>query len=169
MPRIYLAANYSRAPEMRMYRQMLQGYGYQVVCRWIDRQAAEAPVSMGPEDLARQPSLAVEFATSDLHDIIVSDMVLFFSTGTDRSKGGRHTEMGIALALNKSISLIGPMENVFHALPSISRFPDWDAFYSVLKEANSATSSSPPRSAAAATPEYAAEEGSPAVHGGYPG
>lgn len=128
---------------MRVYRQMLEGFGYRVVSRWIDRQASSAPMAMGPEDLVRDPGMAVEFAISDLHDIIISDMVLFFTTGTSKSKGGRHTELGIAIALNKGISLIGPMENVFHALPAIARYPDWDTFYEAVREANSVASIDP--------------------------
>ena len=51
------------------------------------------------------------------------------------TRGGRHAEFGIALALGKRVIVIGPRENVFHALPAVERYESWAAFRASPREA----------------------------------
>jgi hypothetical protein len=161
-PRIYLAANYSRAAEMRGYRNDLEDLGYSVLARWIDYHGGLAPVtSRGPQDLIEDPDSARLFAIEDIADVTVSDMFLLFTTGTGQSKGVRHTELGLALALGKRCSIIGPMENVFHSLPYIDRYPDWETFINAAREANNASSSAAGRTPGPEDADHPAGQGEP--------
>lgn len=48
------------------------------------------------------------------------------------SRGGRHVEYGIALALEKAVIVVGPQENIFHLLPQVEHYPDWPAYLEAL-------------------------------------
>lgn len=41
------------------------------------------------------------------------------------SRGGRHVEFGMALAMDKRLVVVGPRENVFHLLPAVEQFDTW--------------------------------------------
>ena len=65
----------------------------------------------------------VRCAEIDVADIEACEIVIVFSE-TPRetnSRGGRHVELGMALALKKRIFVVGPVENVFMSLPQIQR------------------------------------------------
>jgi len=105
--KVYLAAAYSRAAEMRHVRNKLEAVGFQVVSRWIDVELFE-----GKEDKI--------CASSDCRDLRSADYLLFFSDGPQATgKGGRHVEFGIAWALGVPVLVIGPKENIFHSLPGV--------------------------------------------------
>jgi hypothetical protein len=53
-----------------------------------------------------------------MNDVIMSDEVVCLS-GDAYSKGGRHSEVGAAIALGKRVWLIGPREQVFHYHPLV--------------------------------------------------
>jgi len=67
------------------------------------------------------------FAREDLEDIKAADLVVCFTEhpGAGPSQGGRHVEMGYALALGKRIAVVGPVENIFYAIPIVARYDDW--------------------------------------------
>lgn len=44
------------------------------------------------------------------------------------SRGGRHVEFGMALALAKRCIVIGPRENVFHLLPQVEQYDSWEQY-----------------------------------------
>lgn len=44
------------------------------------------------------------------------------------SRGGRHVEFGMALALGKRVIVVGPRENVFHLLPEVEVHVNWNDF-----------------------------------------
>jgi nucleoside 2-deoxyribosyltransferase len=114
--KIYLAAKYSRNPEMRIFRDHIEGVcGHLVTSRWIE----------GKHDIsedADKDSQRTRFAEEDLQDLRHSDLVLWFSEPEKiegRNRGGRHVEFGIALAYGIPIIVIGRKENVFHWLPQV--------------------------------------------------
>lgn len=115
--KVYLAASYSRRQEMVHHAAaVLREAGLEVTSRWIDG-SHELDDSATVEDRAR---LAME----DLEDVVRADVVLSFTDGPQsagKGRGGRHVELGIALALGKRVLLIGPPENVFHYLPQVER------------------------------------------------
>jgi hypothetical protein len=127
--KIYLAAWYERNAEMRAYRDVLENMGHRVTSRWIDQHEGELPQSMGEGVIAEHVDAAAKYALKDLQDIVAADMLVHF-TSPGFGKGGRHIEFGYALALRLPIALVGPRENVFHALPGVTWYPDWETFIS---------------------------------------
>lgn len=105
--KIYLSARFGRRDEMQSVRSEIILAGHHVVSRWLDA---------GDND-----DLAVA-AIVDLDDLRSSDCLIVFSETPDvgYTTGGRHVELGLAIALHKPVCVIGPRENVFFHLPQIS-------------------------------------------------
>jgi hypothetical protein len=123
MAKIYLAAAYERADEMRGVRDVLEVFGHQVTSRWIDQETSGQTEAAGAAELSVDPAAYVKFARKDFEDISAADTVLSFTGAPGR--GGHHIEFGIALALGKQLVIVGPRENVFHSLPQVDWYPDW--------------------------------------------
>jgi len=132
MEKIYLAAQYARNPEMRGYRDILEGLGYTVTSRWIDQHDGALEEALGEPELTAEPHRGTPFALKDLEDIAAADTVINF---TGAGRGGRHVELGIAIASGKSLILVGRREHVFHCMPGIDWYPDWDALAANLPQA----------------------------------
>jgi nucleoside 2-deoxyribosyltransferase len=81
------------------------------------------------------PMEAQAFAMDDIEDIQAADALIAFTERpfSDKGRGGRHVEFGYALALKKTIYMIGPRENVFHCLPEVTRFRTWPEFIAYLE------------------------------------
>lgn len=107
MKRVYLAAPYRRQAELREYARKIASAGYNVVSSWLWVDDGENPGS--------------ERAAKDYHDLLKADTLVAFTEPpeSDASRGGRHVEFGIALAHNKRLILVGPLENVFHCLDAV--------------------------------------------------
>jgi hypothetical protein len=133
-PRVYLAARYSRRPELLGVRWDLERAGYQVTSRWINGgHQAESTDCPTPDQIERMAS----FAADDLEDLGAADVVISFQEvprEPTTNRGGRHVEFGMALALGKPIVAVGPLEHVFTALPQVTRFSSWAAALGVLAD-----------------------------------
>lgn len=140
---VYLAAGYDRAWEMREFRDALQPFGWVVTSRWIDNKPDDKPI--GTHDLAVPAEDAtgdVLLASGDIYrrahiqnlknteDLTRAASFILF-TRTPSTNGGRHTELGMALALRKRIIVIGPRENVFQA--ELERFDIFQDFLDSLR------------------------------------
>jgi hypothetical protein len=112
----YLAARYSRRQEIQVYAAALRGEGHEVTSRWLDgvHEAVDG-------DMRRWG----EFAQDDLDDIAACDTLLSFTETGLYPRGSRHVEFGVALAAAKKLVVIGPVENVFMALPHVLQFNSW--------------------------------------------
>lgn len=123
--KVYLAARYSRRDELRSFRAVLIGGGFEVTSRWLGE---GTPLDHKMSDLSEEYQRVS--AEVDLEDIDAADYLILYSEDPDKGtpRGGRHVEFGYALAKGKSIIVIGPKENIFHALPGIQhvRFT-WEA------------------------------------------
>jgi hypothetical protein len=73
-------------------------------------------------------------ALMDVHEIAKSNLFVQLSpeAGFRNSTGGKHVELGIAIALGKTIYIIGQRENVFHYHPSCRLVPTVDAIINSL-------------------------------------
>lgn len=113
---IYLCAAFGRQAEMRHYRTTLQRDGYTVTSRWIDMPA------VAPTDPAAQGDIAEVC----LIDVARADALIAYTepVGSAYFTGGRHVEVGIALAWGMPVYVIGPVENVFHCHPRVTRCTD---------------------------------------------
>jgi hypothetical protein len=125
--KIYLAARYSRHPEMRIVRAHLEGMGYEVTSRWIN--GGHEWINGGHE-LTKEGSTEgheaerIRYAEEDVADLRAADIVISFTEEPRKTttRGGRHVEFGMALALGKSVYVVGWRENVFHTLPTVRFF-----------------------------------------------
>lgn len=122
--KIYLASRYSRFREMQGYREELERAGHVVTSRWIngDHQIDDQGLSTQAKEAER-----IRFASEDRDDLVTADCVVSFTEAprSSNSRGGRHVEHGMALALGKRTIVVGYRENVFHCLPEVEFFPAW--------------------------------------------
>lgn len=132
--KIYLAARYSRHEEMAGVAKKLAKAGHDVTSRWIHGNHELRDKGQENEERAR---LAME----DLEDITKAECMISFTEdpndlpkGKRPSKGGRHVEFGVATILGMRSIVIGPQEHVFHYLPDVEVYPDFDSFLKVLKK-----------------------------------
>lgn len=135
MSKVYLAARYSRHPEMRGYRDELEAMGHKVTARWIDCHTdvvGDFTASFTQEFLNENPEKCEPLGQHDINDLDAADWVISFTGGG--GKGGRHVEFGYAVATGKRLMVVGPRENVFHTLASVEHFEDWPAARAVLVE-----------------------------------
>lgn len=124
--KIYLAARYSRRDQMRELAAELRRLGHTVTSRWLG-----GTHELGPEgrSVEAETRLRAEFAREDLDDVLAADCVVSVTEAPDAkpSRGGRHVEFGVGLALGKRLVVIGHRENVFHTLPQVEFFAgQWD-------------------------------------------
>lgn len=132
--KIYLAARYSRHPEMRSHAADLTRLGHEVTSRWIlgDHEL----LSRGQSDA---DPWAIRWATEDWEDLQAAALVISFTEAPGpipgRGRGGRHVEFGAALALGKQCVVVGARENVFHHLPHVTFHATWSACLAWLETA----------------------------------
>jgi len=109
--KVYLCAAWKRQKQLRGYRELLAAAGVEVTSRWLDQD--------GPPPMTQEDECAA--ALMDLRDLDRADEVIAFTEEPDAGylTGGRHVEVGYALALGKPIRLVGRAENVFHAHPLV--------------------------------------------------
>ena len=123
--RIYLASRYSRFRELQGYRSELEKSGHTVTSRWIngDHQISDAGLSEQAKESER-----IRFAHEDLADLICADCIISFTEPprSSNSRGGRHVEHGVGIALCKRVIVVGHCENVFHCLPEIEFFSTFE-------------------------------------------
>lgn len=123
--RIYLAGRYGRREELRSYASELTSMGHTVTSRWLNGDHTIKDKALTDGTLAFKE--AQRFACEDWNDVADSDSVISFTEpphGTN-SRGGRHVELGAALALKKGIIVVGFRENVFHYLPEVVFCATW--------------------------------------------
>lgn len=116
--KFYLAARYSRYPEMQEVAARIREMGHTVTSRWIrgDHEMRDG-LSMEASNTERE-----RFAKEDLHDLMQADCIVSFTEPPrvpSVARGGRHVEFGLAYAANKLCIVIGYRENVFHYLPGV--------------------------------------------------
>ena len=146
--RIYLAARYSRRDELCGYRKELIALGHEVRARWLNgkHQINDKGIPVGDdgEELVesgdpkldkKAAALRANFALDDWEDVGAADLLVNFTEAprSTASRGGRHVEFGIALALSKPVIAVGYRENIFHWLPRVRFCETWDEAKRVIQ------------------------------------
>ena len=114
--KVYLAGRYQEQAAMRACRDEWADK-ISVTARWID----------GKHDGVAPQICCLD----DLADIDAADALVLWNPKAQHGngRGGRHVELGYALAREKRIIIIGDRENVFHWHPAIEHVADFpDAF-----------------------------------------
>lgn len=135
--KIYLAARYWRHGEMQEVARQLNQVGHEVTSRWIwgSHQLSDA-------ELATNGPVVHEsrFAQEDLEDVHAADILVAFAEPLRQpTRGGRHVEFGVALALGKRLIVVGQREHVFHSLPVVEVVATTKELFAALSSECSAT------------------------------
>lgn len=122
--KIYLAARYTRRIEMQHHATELAALGHTVTSR---RHADDAHLATEEDLLGPDQTLALRLAHEDWDDLEEAELAISFTEEPRAapSRGGRHVEHGLALALRIEIWIVGPTENIFHSLAD-ERFESWE-------------------------------------------
>ena len=123
--KIYLASRYGRRAELAGYAKELEAIGHTVTSRWL----------LGVHEAADDDkSRWGEFAQNDVDDVYRADLLIAFTESEPFPRGSRHVEFGAALAWELGLIVIGPVENVFHAMPQVGVYATWAQFIAQLPE-----------------------------------
>jgi nucleoside 2-deoxyribosyltransferase len=123
---IYLAGRYGRRQELAEYAERLRAMGHEVSSRWLLGEHEAKDVNPTKDE-------AAQWAREDLEDIDRSDMLIAFTEEPGSSyRGGRHVEMGYAIARRLNLFVIGPRENVFYSIWGIKQFNSFDDAFAFL-------------------------------------
>lgn len=129
MLKVYLAAPYSWKEQMQAYREELSAMNVEVTSRWLD-EPHKSTTQIG--DLAREEFQ--KYAIQDINDVRYADILVFFTDPTKTIvRGGRHVEFGVALERDMEIYVLGSEENIFHYLPSVTHFENWEQIKNALQ------------------------------------
>lgn len=129
---IYLAARFGRRDELVEYSRLLFDRGYLTTSRWLTQ---HQKIDLHAKDASYTERQRMEFAIHDYEDVLRAQRIIAFTEDPRENapggrRGGRHVELGIALAAGKHIYVVGHRENVFCHLPQVMFF---DNFYLLLE------------------------------------
>lgn len=121
--KFYLASRFSRKDEVEANARALRLSGYEVISRWHTPGHQLGPSQSDAERTQR--------GVEDFEDVLTADAVIVHTGDVDpvtgaATRGGYHTEVGIALGTGKPIALVGERLNVFHYIPGIVQFETFD-------------------------------------------
>ena len=115
--KIFLCGRYSRKHQFRELRTRLHTMGHIVTSRWLDtdwEKKDDSGSSAAPAEYRKR------HAVEDLEDVGACDcLIAFTEEPRSNTRGGRHVELGYALACNKIIYLVGPLEHIFCSHPRV--------------------------------------------------
>ena len=131
--RVFLSGRFSRRDEFSSYADQLRSLGITVKARWMEPERHGVTDDEVMRELADMTnvdeagSIAALIAIEAFEDLCSSDVLVAFTEPprSTNSRGGHHVEFGIALALGKWILVVGPRENVFHAMGNVEQVDAW--------------------------------------------
>ncbi len=103
---VYVSAPYEMIEEARSLAAWLSSLGHEVTSSWLRE-------GEGQDD--------AENARMDLCEVLAADWFLALNPAEWKRSGtgGRHVELGYALAFSIPVVILGVRSNVFHHLPDI--------------------------------------------------
>lgn len=133
--KIYLASRFSRRHECHTIARLLMSKGHTITSRWVlpeSDHVLPVGISAQAEDSERR-----RYAMEDLEDVRACDWCIsLMEEPRSNTRGGRHIEFGIALALGKILTIIGPRETVFHHLDEVEHFDTIEEFVEAVAKAS---------------------------------
>jgi hypothetical protein len=116
---VYFAARYSRLSELNRCRLELEALGFEVTSRWLTVTARAPGEALNDAEWQ-------DLALTDQEDVLAADSLVCFSEDEGNGgNGGRHVELGMALALGKQVIVVGRREHIFHRLPEVTVVDSW--------------------------------------------
>jgi hypothetical protein len=130
--KIYLCARYGKRDYLLACRAQLELAGHDVTSRWLDTSWE----GKGEGSSAAPPEYRQQYAVKDLQDVEECDLLIAFTEPPDQGgRGGRHVELGAAIAWGKRVFVVGHYENIFCHHPRVEFFKDWAEALFMLTEA----------------------------------
>lgn len=120
--KIYIAASFDDRERIALVAERLSRQGHQITSTWIFQEVANANDN---------PEKAPIFAWRDMTEVEAAD-VLIIDTTLPSTGGGRHVELGLAIAWKKKIYLVGHRENIFYHHPLVRHMSTFDHVADVL-------------------------------------
>lgn len=115
---IYIAAASEERQAAKEMKARIEAAGYTVTSRWIELENFSSA----------DTKYLMSWAENDLLDVFKADMVVLLNPAEFKNKGtgGRHVEVGYALAYGKPVILCGEKSNIFHWHPNVHhlRYPN---------------------------------------------
>ena len=127
MRHVYLASRFQRRGKIQNFAVRLRARGYSIVSTWHDV-IMDKDANAVENASTTLPKHAGDYARIDIDDMRKADTMIFLTEQPgakhDRNTGGRHVEFGFALfdPAKVRIIIIGPIENVYHALETDGEF-----------------------------------------------
>jgi nucleoside 2-deoxyribosyltransferase len=119
--KIYVAGKWGDRENISKYIQDIQKHGFEISYDWTKNEIQECRTH---EEMSF-------FAEKDMNGVKTSDVVVLLITDKEYAYRGTFTEMGGALALNKTIFIVDPFENavchsnIFYWHPLIYHVKSW--------------------------------------------
>jgi nucleoside 2-deoxyribosyltransferase len=127
---IYLSGPYGRKEELhKIAKRIMAVTNWVVFSSWLKEDKQYKTM----EDFSKPDSAVV--AIRDLDEVgSVDALAKFEDTDTAKTHGGKHQEMGAALALGKDVIIVGNREGVFDYLPSVVQVNNYHELINWLLE-----------------------------------
>lgn len=122
---VYLSGRFLLAEDLQRARMGLVAAGLECTARWLDGDLGGARVmaAIDFDDVKRSHAL-----------VAWADPAVEFSPYPFAARGGRHVEVGLAMAWGIPVYVVGPRENVFHHLtPERATILHFDTWAEVLE------------------------------------
>lgn len=121
--RFYVATDYARKPDAQEVADLLESKGMRCAARWCRTQPTFKDGGLGGELTGDDAAAALRVAEEDLEDIFESYVFVQLTSG-EKARGGRHVELGYALAYAlhdnlRTVVVVGPREHAFHYHPRV--------------------------------------------------
>ena len=126
--KIYVAASYPRKAEAIALADDLREEGHEIISGWHGED--EGYNTDGREETPLEQCKRLSAAAErDIQDLLACDAIVCITDGeTQLTHGGRHSELGICLALHKRVIIVGPREQVFHYHPLVHHYSSVESF-----------------------------------------
>ena len=113
--RLYVAASASNYALAEDLARDIRCWGHEVTSEWHQQ---EVPPTYENQEMRGNEVISnmAKAACMDETHVRIADAIVII-TGDTATRGGRHSECGIAIALGKRVYLLGPREQVFHWHP----------------------------------------------------
>lgn len=134
----YLAGDYARRDELETFASVIEReFDMSTTARWLRDQPKFKDNGLGGELEGEDAANAAVVAKEDLQDVFAAELFVQFTTG-EKARGGRHVELGFALAAKESwpsrqVIVVGPREHAFHYAPGVHHCRDLDEFWVFLR------------------------------------
>ncbi len=112
---IYLAGPFQHRFSIRLLVLALRAAGWVVMSSWLWE---DESITGTEEEHLRDRAII------DTIELEASEVVVRFPSLGRAQHGGRFAEVGMAIALNKKVAIIGGWENVFDHLPQVKHLKD---------------------------------------------